>query len=158
MWVLVLSKQFATDWRSGMFEMLGRVKTGELPTMNADAIHRLVLDDVLKNHNSIHLSAEERDDLNLVWQSSGLPPLLGPPPGTGLPRGCGRMPGMWWQDEDHRRADRVLFYPALPESPGTMRSRAAALGASTPTMHQVFTQIGSWWVMMPIGIIGDKPL
>ncbi len=60
-------RQFATDWRSGMFEMLARVKTGELPRINADAIHRLVLDDILEKHNAIHLSAAERDDLNLVW-------------------------------------------------------------------------------------------
>ena len=33
-------RQFATDWRSGMFEMLARVKTGELPRMNADKIQR----------------------------------------------------------------------------------------------------------------------
>ena len=26
-------RQFATDWRSGMFEMLARVKTGKLPRM-----------------------------------------------------------------------------------------------------------------------------
>ena len=53
-------RQFATDWRSSMFEMLARVKTGELPRMNADAIHRRVLDDILENHNAIHLSAEEK--------------------------------------------------------------------------------------------------
>ena len=29
-------RQFATDWRRGMFAMLARVRTGELPWMNAD--------------------------------------------------------------------------------------------------------------------------
>ena len=59
--------QFATDWRRGMFQMLGRVRTGELPWMNADQLHRSVLDDVLTKHTTIELSDSGRDDLNNVW-------------------------------------------------------------------------------------------
>jgi len=59
--------QFATDWRVGMFEMLARVRSGELPWMNADQIHRLMLDEVLTKHTAIELSESERDDLNTVW-------------------------------------------------------------------------------------------
>ena len=60
-------RRFASDWRSGMFEMLTKVKSGELSKMNADEIHRRVLDEVLEDHDSILLSTEERDDLNQVW-------------------------------------------------------------------------------------------
>ncbi len=60
-------RRFASDWRSGMFEMLTKVKSGELPRKNADEIHRLVLDEVLEDHGSIRLTPEERDDLNQVW-------------------------------------------------------------------------------------------
>ena len=60
-------RRFASDWRSGMFEMLTKVKSGELPRMNADEIHRLVLDEVLEDHDTIRLSTEERDDLKQVW-------------------------------------------------------------------------------------------
>ena len=59
--------QFATDWRRGMFQMLGRVRAGELPWMNADQLHRSVLDDVLSKHTAIELSSSGRDDLNNVW-------------------------------------------------------------------------------------------
>ena len=59
--------QFATDWRVGMFAMLARVRARELPWMNADQIHRRVLDDILANHASLDLSESERDDLNGVW-------------------------------------------------------------------------------------------
>ena len=59
--------QFATDWRRWMFERLALVRSGELPWMNADQIHRRVLDDVLEKHSGLTLSESERDDLNEVW-------------------------------------------------------------------------------------------
>ncbi len=59
--------QFATDWRRGMFAMLARVRTGELPWMNADQLHRRMLDDVLAVHTGLELSSAERDELNEVW-------------------------------------------------------------------------------------------
>ena len=59
--------QFATDWRTWMFQMLARVRSGELPWMNADQIHRRVLDDVLEKHSTLSLSESERDNLNDVW-------------------------------------------------------------------------------------------
>ena len=60
-------RQFATDWRRGMFAMLARVRTGELPWMNADQLHRRMLDDVLAVHTGLELSTSERDELNEVW-------------------------------------------------------------------------------------------
>ena len=59
--------QFATDWRRGMFAMLARVRSRELPWMNADDLHRRVLDDVLADHTALSLSESQRDDLNDVW-------------------------------------------------------------------------------------------
>ena len=59
--------QFATDWRRWMFQRLALVRSGELPWMNADEIHRQVLDDVLEKHSALTLSESERDDLNEVW-------------------------------------------------------------------------------------------
>lgn len=59
--------RFASDWRRGMFQMLGQVRSGELPWMNADQLHRRVLDDVLVDHSSLSLSDSERDELNSVW-------------------------------------------------------------------------------------------
>ena len=50
-------RQFATDWRRGMFAMLARVRTGELPWMNADQLHRRMLDDVLAVHTGLELSS-----------------------------------------------------------------------------------------------------
>jgi 2-haloacid dehalogenase len=60
-------RQFASDWRGGMFAKLALVKSGELPRINADEIHRVVLDEVLENHSTLQLSSDERDELNQVW-------------------------------------------------------------------------------------------
>jgi 2-haloacid dehalogenase len=61
------ARQFATDWRIKMFETLSRVKAGEVPMLNADGIHRRVLDEVLDDHQSLNLSSPERDELNRIW-------------------------------------------------------------------------------------------
>ena len=59
--------EFAIDWRRGMFAKLARVRSRELPWMNADDLHRSVLDDVLDKHTALTLSGSERDELNNVW-------------------------------------------------------------------------------------------
>ncbi len=59
--------EFAIDWRRGMFARLARVRSRELPWMNADDLHRSVLDDVLDKHTALTLSESERDELNNVW-------------------------------------------------------------------------------------------
>ena len=61
------ARQFASDWRGGMFAKLALVKSGELPRMNADELHRTVLDEVLETHGSLELSRDERDALNQIW-------------------------------------------------------------------------------------------
>ena len=61
------ARQFATDWRVKMFQTLDRMKVGELPMLNADGIHRRVLDEVLDDHASLKLSVSERDELNQIW-------------------------------------------------------------------------------------------
>jgi 2-haloacid dehalogenase len=59
--------RFANDWRRRMFELLGEVRAGKRQTANADALHRLALDDVLAMHTGLVLSSGERDELNDVW-------------------------------------------------------------------------------------------
>ena len=61
------ARQFATDWRVRMFQELELVKSGDLPRMNADGLHRRVLDEALKTHHSLKLLVAERDELNQVW-------------------------------------------------------------------------------------------
>ena len=65
--VEVDAAQFANDWRRGMFANLTKVRSGELPWMNADEMHRRALDDIATKHPALELSSAQRDELNMIW-------------------------------------------------------------------------------------------
>ena len=58
---------FADAWRAGYAPAMNRVRTGELPWKNIDALHRLILDDLLERFNLTGLNETEIDHLNRVW-------------------------------------------------------------------------------------------
>jgi 2-haloacid dehalogenase len=58
---------FTNKWRWRMFELLGQVRSGALPWMNADELHRRALDDMAVKHPVLHLTTAERDELNQIW-------------------------------------------------------------------------------------------
>lgn len=59
--------KFAMDWRAGYEPAMRRVRTGDLPWMNIDALHRVILDELLERHGVSGLSEADRNDLNQVW-------------------------------------------------------------------------------------------
>ncbi|QWD83860.1 haloacid dehalogenase type II [Polynucleobacter sp. MWH-P3-07-1] len=61
------SDAFATAWRNGYRPAMARVRSGELPWTKIDDLHRLILDDVLKQFEINHLTEAEKRHLNLVW-------------------------------------------------------------------------------------------
>lgn len=58
---------FADRWRSGYAPAMNRVRTGELPWMKIDGLHRLILDELLQEFEIKGLSPKEVDELNRVW-------------------------------------------------------------------------------------------
>jgi 2-haloacid dehalogenase len=58
---------FADAWRAGYRPAMDRVRVGELPWMNIDALHRLILDDLLKQFHVRGLREAEKDHLNRAW-------------------------------------------------------------------------------------------
>lgn len=58
---------FADAWRTGYRPAMDRVRRGELPWMNVDALHRLILDDLLKRHAIRGLRESDKDHLNRAW-------------------------------------------------------------------------------------------
>jgi len=58
---------FATAWRKGYQPAMARVRSGELPWTKIDALHRMILDDILNDFAITSLSESERQHLNLVW-------------------------------------------------------------------------------------------
>ena len=60
-------ERFADRWRSGYGPAMNQVRTGELPWMKIDQLHRRILDDLVIEFDLSDLSEAEIDDLNRVW-------------------------------------------------------------------------------------------
>jgi 2-haloacid dehalogenase len=58
---------FANAWRAMMFQLLGRVRDGALPWMNADQLHRMAIDEIAPRFPAFELDAAGRDGLNMTW-------------------------------------------------------------------------------------------
>lgn len=58
---------FADAWRAGYKPAMARVRSGELPWMNIDQLHRLILDELLARFDVAGLTEDEIDHLNRAW-------------------------------------------------------------------------------------------
>ncbi len=58
---------FTDAWRDGYRPAMHRVRTGELPWMKIDALHRLILEDLIARFRIEGLSEADREHLNRVW-------------------------------------------------------------------------------------------
>jgi len=59
--------RFADAWRAGYRTAMDRVRRGELPWLNLDALHRLLLDQLLIDFKVTTLTSSEVEHLNKVW-------------------------------------------------------------------------------------------
>ena len=58
---------FADEWRAGYGPSMNKVRTGQLPWMKIDDLHRIILDDLLKEYKIDQLTEDEKVDLNHAW-------------------------------------------------------------------------------------------
>ena len=58
---------FADAWRAGYAPAMQRVRSGDLPWLRIDALHRLILDGLLERFGLAGLADDELDHLNRVW-------------------------------------------------------------------------------------------
>ncbi len=58
---------FADAWRAGYRPAMARVRSGDLPWMNIDQLHRLILDELLQRFDIDWLTEAEIDHLNRAW-------------------------------------------------------------------------------------------
>ncbi len=59
--------RFADRWRDGYAPAMNKVRKGELPWTRLDDLHRILLNDLLKEFGMTGLSEEEKDHWNRVW-------------------------------------------------------------------------------------------
>jgi 2-haloacid dehalogenase len=60
-------QQFADEWRGAYAPSMNRVRTGELPWTNLDALHRMALDALLEKFEITGLSEDDKIWFNLTW-------------------------------------------------------------------------------------------
>ena len=65
--LMVDGAKFADEWRRQYPTSMNRVRTGELPWTKLDRLHRMILDQVLKDFAISGLSEAETDSLNRAW-------------------------------------------------------------------------------------------
>ena len=58
---------FADAWRAGYQPAMHKVRTGKLPWMNIDQLHRLILDDLIQQFGLRGLKEADKDHLNRAW-------------------------------------------------------------------------------------------
>jgi 2-haloacid dehalogenase len=58
---------FADSWRAGYAPAMQQVRSGHLPWLKLDDLHRMILDDLLVRFAITGLQAEEIEHLNRVW-------------------------------------------------------------------------------------------
>jgi 2-haloacid dehalogenase len=59
--------KFADRWRSGYGPSMDKVRKGTLPWTKLDALHRIILNNLLDEFQITGLSEEERESWNQVW-------------------------------------------------------------------------------------------
>lgn len=59
--------KFADRWRDGYAPAMNKVRKGELPWTKLDALHRIVLEEILVEFKISGLTEEEKDHWNRVW-------------------------------------------------------------------------------------------
>lgn len=58
---------FADAWRAGYAPAMQRVRSGELPWLSIDALHRLILDGIVADFGLAGLDEAQRRHLNRAW-------------------------------------------------------------------------------------------
>jgi len=58
---------FADAWRGGYQPAMQRVRSGQIPWVNIDGLHRLILNDLLRQFDIKGLSEEEIEHFNRAW-------------------------------------------------------------------------------------------
>ena len=59
--------RFTDDWRAGYPAAMNRVRTGELPWLKIDALHRMILDELLADAGIADVPEADLDHLNRAW-------------------------------------------------------------------------------------------
>ena len=60
-------EKFADEWRNGYGPSMDKVRSGDLSWTNIDVLHRMILENLLKEFGITNLSEFEKEYLNKSW-------------------------------------------------------------------------------------------
>ena len=103
-------ERVADAWRATYVPSMDRVRRGELPWTNFDRLHRMSLDQVLRDSDAEGLDVAARDELNLAWER--LPPW--PDAGPGLARLARRFTVATLSNGNRSQQSALIRYADLP--------------------------------------------
>src|SRR6202158_1214057 len=102
--------RLAMAWRALYTPSMDRVRRGELPWTNFDRLHRLSLDQVLRDLTIDGLDSSAREELTLAWER--LPPW--PDAAAGLYRLARRLTGAALSNGNRSQQVALIRFGALP--------------------------------------------
>ncbi|GAC1639557.1 MAG: haloacid dehalogenase type II [Candidatus Dormibacteraceae bacterium] len=103
-------ERLADAWRALYMPSMNRVRTGDLPWTNFDRLHRLSLDQVLRDVGAEGFDAAARDELTLAWER--LPPW--PDSVRGLARLAQRFTVSTLSNGNRAQQTALIRFAALP--------------------------------------------
>ena len=103
-------ERLADAWRSLYMPSMNRVRRGELPWTNFDRLHRLSLDQVLRDIGAEGFDAAAREELTLAWER--LPPW--PDAAGGLARLSSRFTVSTLSNGNRSQQTALIRFAALP--------------------------------------------
>ncbi|HEY1420928.1 MAG TPA: haloacid dehalogenase type II [Candidatus Dormibacteraeota bacterium] len=103
-------EKLAVAWRALYIPSMNRVRSGELPWTNFDRLHRISLDQVLRELGVEGFSPADRDELTLAWQR--LPPW--PDSKGGLARLGGRYVVSTLSNGNRSQQEALVEFACLP--------------------------------------------
>ena len=102
--------RLADAWRATYMPSMDRVRSGELPWTNFDRLHRMSLDEVLRDLRAEGFDSAARDELTLAWER--LPPW--PDAASGLERLARRFTVTTLSNGNRAQQEALVRFAALP--------------------------------------------
>src|SRR5437588_12689413 len=103
-------ERLADAWRALYMPSMDRVRRGELPWTNFDRLHRMSLDEVLRDVGAEGFDAAAREELTLAWER--LPPW--PDAAPGLERLARRYTVTTLSNGNRSQQEALIRFATLP--------------------------------------------
>lgn len=139
---------FADAWRAAYVPSMDRVRNGGRPWVKLDVLHRMSLNDILRQFNIEGLSENETEDFNRIWHR------LEPWPDSVA--GLERLKKRLLPRSPTATSHCSRIWPSMPASLGTAFSRLNLSAAINRTREPIFLWCPSLSTLTPYSHDGRR--